>query len=570
MTPSTQAKSGSKKSWLDQVLLLITGGIGDQYDTERGQARVRVSITLAASVYMLANLIFTDAMDSGVYWIEQIYMIVYLFVSMAVLFWIKKKPGHYPLRRILTMTLDYGSLTFCMIVGGIAALPLWAITLWVTVGNGLRFGHRYLLAATCYALASLGILWISGDYWQENPYVVVTLALTAILVPAYINGLLSRLQMAHNAAIEANQAKSRFLAQASHDLRQPIHAISLYVSCLREEILSDGNREMVDNIDRSLQSVSRLFKSLLDISTLDSGGIKPQQRVVAISDLLTDIVNQNKYAAQWINASLRVLPCSASVRADDVLLTTMVQNLVSNALKYAPGADILIGCRRRNGHLSIEVHDRGPGIPAEHLPHIFEELYRVRKRGDKDIDGVGLGLAIVRRMGALMGLSVSIRSAERRGTIAIIDGLEIAIGASRQAVDRKPNLTNGLRVLLIEDDEGVLHATMRLLEKWGCIVQASTGLPAHIKACDVLLTDFDLGGDLTGADCINLVRKKLRSNIPSILITGHQEIQVRQDLSDSSVAILGKPIRPAEMRSMLTSIMLKSQNGRDQSDYIQP
>lgn len=140
----------------------------------------------------------------------------------------------------------------------------------------------------------------------------------------------------------------------------------------------------------------------------------------------------------------------------------------------------------------------------------------------------------------------------------------------RKPVLSKPNLTNGLRVLLIEDDEGVLKATTSLLEKWGCIVQAETAPPDQINACDVLLTDYDLGDNQTGADCINLVRKLTRSNLPAIVITGHHEAKVQQELADKSVSVLGKPIRPAEMRSMLTSIMLPARGAAAVADQTQP
>lgn len=406
-TGTDQGNKFSEKPRLERLLLLMTGSAGGEYDAERGQAIIRIAITCLLLIYLVIMLAVAKDQDSQQFSRLTssffVYFLIYFCLALLLIYWIVRKPGNYTYRRIFTMTMDYGSLTLWMLLGGMVTLPFWAIVLWVTVGNGLRFGHRYLVVATCYALASLLIVWFFEDYWGANPYVVVTMALTTILVPAYIYGLLTRLQIAHEATIEANQAKSRFLAHASHDLRQPIHAISLYVACLRDEKLSRESRSMVENIDRSLQSVSRLFKSLLDISTLDSGDVKPDFKTIAVRDILADVISQNKSAIEWSHTSVRIIPCSAHVKADGVLLASMVQNLISNAVKYAPGTDILIGCRRRHGRLSIEVHDRGPGIPKEHLPHLFEELYRVRNTGDRDIDGVGLGLPIVRRLGKLWG-----------------------------------------------------------------------------------------------------------------------------------------------------------------------
>nr|MDX8322472.1 HAMP domain-containing sensor histidine kinase [Agrobacterium sp. rho-8.1] len=281
-------------------------------------------------------------------------------------------------------------------------LPIFALLLWVAVGNGLRFGPRYLVASTVVALLSIAVATIFNPYMRQNPYIVVTLTATAVLVPAYIYVLLDRVHRAYQAAQEANISKSRFLAQASHDLRQPVHAISLFTACLRDANLQASELQMVDNIDRSLQSVSRLFKSLLDVSTLDSGKVVPTYEAIAIAQILDDVLQQNNEAAQLNDCKLSVISCNAVVMTDRALLTTMLQNIVNNAIKYAPGRSITIGCRREQGTLAVQVYDQGPGISEEHQQRVFEEFYQVRARGDRDVDGVGLGLPIVRRLAHLM------------------------------------------------------------------------------------------------------------------------------------------------------------------------
>jgi signal transduction histidine kinase len=437
------------------------------------------------------------------------------------------------------------------------------MVLWVTVGNGLRFGPRYLIAATAAALLCLAATTYFNSFWREEPYVVVTLVMTAILVPAYIFILLNRVHKAYNAALEANLAKSRFLAQASHDLRQPIHAISLFIACLRDARLGAEEQQMVNNIDRSLQSVSRLFQSLLDISTLDSGKISEQPEDVAIGEILHDIAQQNSEAAQWAGVALKVVATRKFVHTDPSLLTTMIQNIVSNALKYAPGQPVLMGCRIREGRLSIEIHDRGPGIADEHLPRLFEEFYQVRERGDKDIEGVGLGLSIVQRLATLMGLEVSLRSVEGQGTTVVISGLKIVaepVRTVRSPRVKSVSLLDGLRVLLVEDDVNILMATGILLEKWGCVVQKEDALPeGKDVTCDFIITDFDLGARTTGTDCIDYIRRANGRAIPAIIVTGHDENRVRDDVGDPDIPILSKPIRPAELRSTILALKLKAQ-----------
>lgn len=531
-------------------------------DTERSQAVVRLIIIPFFFSYIFYAAV-SQNLSAEFLLIYSYYWVYYVLASITLFLCIVIWPGKYLLRRVFSISHDYIAMTFAMSVGAQLTLPVYAILLWVTVGNGLRFGPRYLIAATIAALLALATTTYFNSFWRETPYVVGTLMITAILVPSYIFVLLNRVHKAYNDALEANLAKSRFLAQASHDLRQPIHAISLFIACLRDARLGVEEQQMVDNIDRSLQSVSRLFQSLLDISTLDSGKISEQREDVDIGEILRDIKQQNSEAAQWAGVELKLVATNKFARVDPSLLTTMIQNIVSNALKYAPGGPVLIGCRKRSGKLSIEVHDCGPGIASEHLPHLFEEFYQVRERGDKDTEGVGLGLSIVRRVSNIMCLEVSLRSDEGKGTTVIIDGLEIVSRPLRtpQLANNKPaSMLNGLRVLLVEDDINVLMATRILLEKWGCIVQQEEFLPeGKDVTCDLIITDFDLGAKTTGSDCINYVRRENGRDLPAIIVTGHDENRVRDDVGDPEIPILSKPIRPAELRSTILALKLKLQ-----------
>ncbi|QND54744.1 response regulator (plasmid) [Phyllobacterium sp. 628] len=535
----------------------------NEYDAERGQAISRVITVPLIFLYMVIALFASSRELNTVIVVMLIYSTLYIPGSWLLLHDIVKRPGYKFGRRVFAMSNDYLAMTFAMAVGGAITAPIFAMVLWVTVGNGLRYGPRYLAAATAFALLSLAAITYFNSFWREQPYIVVTFVMTALLVPAYVYVLLNRLHKAYNSALEANLAKSRFLAQASHDLRQPIHAISLFIACLRDARLGVEERQMVNNIDRSLQSVSRLFQSLLDISTLDSGKITAHPEDIAIGGILHDIAQQNSEAAQWAGVELKVVTTRKFVRTDPSLLTTMIQNIVSNALKYAPGSPVLMGTRIRNGKLSIEVHDRGPGIAGEHLPRLFEEFYQVRERGDKDTEGVGLGLSIVQRLAGLMDLDVSLRSVEGQGTTVVIDGLDIVEEPVRSLETNriKPaSLLDGLRVLLVEDDINILMATGILLEKWGCIVQREDGLPeGKDVTCDLIITDFDLGAKTTGTDCIDYVRRQNGHNIPAIVVTGHDENRVRDDVGDPEIPILSKPIRPAELRSIIMALKLKTE-----------
>jgi signal transduction histidine kinase/CheY-like chemotaxis protein len=542
-------------------------------EAETGQARVRLALTFIVILYVVGRWLLdpreTLPWDTAVFLVG-FYLLVFSPVALVLYLVIEKTPGVFLWRRIFAMLLDYSAIALTIIAGGEPLLPIFAILIWVTVGNGLRYGVRYLFIAIGIAMASLTAMTLFTPYLWAHPNLVLTLALTVLIVPGYAVSLLRRTEEARKAALEANVAKSRFLAQASHDLRQPVHAIGLFIATLRQAGLNQGQRGIVDRIDRALQGVASLFRSLLDISTLDSGAVSPKLETVALQQLFSDLAQQNSEGSSWADIELHFVPTRRHVISDRALLTTMVQNLVSNALKYAPGKPVIVGCRLRGGALSIMVHDQGPGIDDEHMPFVRDEFYRVRNVGDADRQGVGLGLSIVDRLASIMGLSLRLVSVPGRGTTAAIDGLTMVDPRSAGRPDRpQPDAIRtplrGVRVLLVEDDEDVLAATRELLVSWGCQVQAFTARPQECEICDVIIVDFDIGGGVTGADCIAAARAWAAQrgiiHIPAMVMTGHEEARVRALLGDERIPILKKPIRPAEMRSMIAALRMGADQG---------
>ncbi|UUD65585.1 hybrid sensor histidine kinase/response regulator [Pseudomonas seleniipraecipitans] len=532
------------------------------YDVERAQAVVRLVIAPIAIGYTLL-LHQQSIIAPGLAW--QILLLESLFFAASLALWIdiRRRPGNRPARRVITMLSDYICIALTIAAGGAPMLPFYAILIWVTVGYGLRYGSGYLLLATIMATLSLVFIASTSAYWQSQPYLIITLLLTTLMVPAYMHALLKRSRLAAEAEQAATLAKSQFLAQASHDLRQPIHSISLFTACLRDSSLGTEQQRLVENIDKSLHSVARLFRSILDMYSLDSGKVVPQLETLPLHNLLQQLVQQNAEAARWAGVDIRLHCPPVYVRADQSLLTTMLQNLLSNALKYAPDQPLLIACRRRDASLSIEIYDKGRGIAEGHLDNIFEEFYRVRQARDSDVEGMGLGLTIVRRLGTLMGLHIRIRSVEGRGTLAAIDGLHQAAPpverpAAAQGNNHSPRMLDGLRVCLIEDDQNVLLATATLLNKWGCEVDTFTSLPDVSRNFDLVITDFDLGREASGADCINHVRTLSGRNVPAIIMTGHDVRRVQEQLGDEDIPILSKPVQPAELRSLLVALKLRA------------
>lgn len=523
-------------------------------NSELDQATLRLTVGACASLYIfvVASLSTSDfATYVPIMW----YMTFFFSVAIPLRMAIKRWPGHFFLRRLFAMTLDYVSLAFALIVGGEGALPLYAAVLWVTLGNGMRFGTRYLMIATLIALATLVAIFLLTPFWRGQPFLFLTLIVTTIVVPAYAHILLTRTRIASEEAIAANQEKSRFLAQASHDLRQPIHSIGLFTACLRDARLGREELRLVDNIDRSLHIVSQLFRSILDIYTLDNGQLEPQAEPVNLGALLQDVVKQNTEAARWAGVELRLRPCRHWVQVNAGLLATMVQNLVSNTLKYASGQPVLIGVRPKGDGLAIVIYDKGRGIAAEHLPEVFKEFYRVRHVRDKDVEGLGLGLSIVKRISHLINLDIRLDSRLGKGTRAMIQGLEMI--APRTPVDRPvaaQNRLQGLRVCLVEDDSNVLMATSALLEKWGCVVETHSDGVGVTSDCDIIIADFDLGTKVSGAECIAAIREQRGREVPAMIMTGHEIERIRHALHHMNISILAKPVRPPELRATLLEL----------------
>ena len=526
-------------------------------NSELDQANLRVIVACCALVYMTV-LGFLPGSTHAPYLPVIYYISAFVLVSIAFRQAIAHWPGHYPWRRVLGMVHDYTGTCFGLVVGGEAALPIYAVMVWVNLGNGMRFGSRYLAIATVLALAALLVVYQITPYWQANPFMVLMLLTTSTVIPIYAHLLLERTRKASEQAAAANREKSRFLAQASHDLRQPIHSIGLFTACLRESRLGKDERRLVDSIDRSLLNVSQLFRSILDLYTLDNGRVQPRKETFALAGLLADLVRQNSEAARWAGVEIRLRPCRYWTCADRGMLATMVQNVLSNSFKYAAHRPLLLGVRRRGDGLAIVVYDQGRGIDETHQRLVFEEFYRVRQVRDKDVEGVGLGLSIVRRLGHLMGLEVQLRSRPGHGTAVSLQGLPCLPAQPARVADEHSaaaaGLLGGLRVCLVEDDHNVLRATSALLQRWGCEVEAHSSPVGLSSDCAVIVADYDLGQEATGVDCIDRLRAERGWEVPALIMTGHDPEKIQAVVHARNITVLSKPVRPAELRAALRAL----------------
>lgn len=374
-----------------------------------------------------------------------------------------------------------------------------------------------------------------------------------------LDAQLAELSREHQRAEEANQAKTRFLANASHDLRQPVHAIGMLTTILRQSSLNDEARELVDRIDASVDSLSGLFQSLLDVSAVDLGRVVPRSEVFNLGGLLNQLAIQNAPLIEKQGGSLRLVPTKHWVETDPRILANVIQNLLTNAAKYAPGHAVLLGVRRCGEELAIVVADQGPGIPQSEQQLVFQEFYRVAGKSGGAAQGLGLGLPLVARFAALLGLRHRLESEPGKGTMVRISGLR-PTEARKRGTTARPAVAHrltGLHVHVTDDDADIRQAMVELLESWGCVVSSSAGVPYTATGADMLVTDYDLGDMHTGAECIAAVRAQEGFAVPALVVTGVAGFDQHRLDGLEPVRLLAKPARPAQLRAALMSLALE-------------
>lgn len=375
----------------------------------------------------------------------------------------------------------------------------------------------------------------------------------------------TELAEARAAAEEANISKTRFFAAAGHDILQPLNAARLYSSSLVERLGDTENREMVRNIDSSLESVEAILGAVLDISRLDTGAMKPRVQTVALKDLLKRIETDFAPIARAKNLKFTVLSSSLAIRTDPNLLRRVVQNLVSNAIKYTNSGKVLVGVRRKGGHAFIQVLDSGIGIPSSKFRTVFKEFARLDE-GARTAPGLGLGLSIVDRISRVLSHPVELQSTPGRGTSFKVR-VPIDMAASRHVAD-KPAVVpvvdeplKGLRVLCIDNEPKILDGMRLLLSGWGCTVVLAESVAAvealaatdPLPAIDAVIADYHLD-DGTGIAAIGKLRAALGRAVPALLVTADRTPDVRAEAERDKILVQNKPVRPGSMRAWLTQL----------------
>ena len=372
------------------------------------------------------------------------------------------------------------------------------------------------------------------------------------------------LQIAKSEAEQANLSKTRFLAAASHDLLQPLNAARLFVSALADLDHSKPNRGLINNIEVSLSAVEDLLAALLDISKLDAGAVLPELVDFPITSLLGPLVTEHQALAEDRGLALRHVSSRAVVHSDIRLLRSIIQNFLSNAIRYTRRGRILLGCRRCGTGLRIEIWDTGAGIPADKFDEIFEEFRQLDTAGGHD-RGIGLGLAIVKRAAKTLDLPIAVRSLVGKGSVFSVT---VPIGHKRPAAVHRPATRRPFGqfadpvLLVIDDQRSILDGMRAMLGGWGCtaLVAASGEEALDLMAGlsrppDLVIADYHLGAGTTGVTEICRIRQMLEKPVPGIIITANNTPEVQAVVQQHGLRLLRKPLNPAQLRALLTQLL---------------
>ncbi|MGN6486675.1 MAG: hybrid sensor histidine kinase/response regulator [Devosia sp.] len=383
----------------------------------------------------------------------------------------------------------------------------------------------------------------------------------------------SELEIARAKADAANRDKTRFLAAASHDLLQPLNAARLYTATLVERAGGTGLDELANSIEASLTAVEEIMSALLDISRLDAGALKPNSAPFQIRDLLKKVDIEFAPLAAKKQIRLRLVETCATAVGDRALVGRVVQNLVSNAIKYTrPGGQVLVGVRRRGTRLRLDIIDTGIGFNRDQHALIFAEFSRL-EHGARMAQGLGLGLSIVKRLVAALGVGLELDSREGHGSrfSLYLPLAPRAEKAPEQGPLREPvsNL-HGLRVLCVDNEKAILDAMEGLLGGWGCDVRSARSLKDIDKdrlllgwLPDLVLMDYHLD-QTSGLDAIEWLRHNVGGHLPAALVTADRSAAVRALAEERGVTVVTKPVKPAALRATISGLTGARKRLRDE------
>ncbi len=451
----------------------------------------------------------------------------------------------------------------CALPRGVSVNSLYSLVILVSVfcrQSRAPFGW-----AAVTTLASVGASLVApstiGLQWEmlDRALTIVPLWLEALVV-FFLRRAWERADRERRRAVEALDAKGRFLSSASHDLRQPLQSLVLFAGVLREQLQGHKAYPVAQTMAAAIEALRRLLDNVMDVSKLDAGVIRVNRQSFAIGDLLRRLGDEYTLRANALGVKLTVLPSRAWVNSDPALLERVLRNLLENAFVHAGGRKVLMGCRRQGAFLRLEVADTGRGIAPDQLSRIFEEFYQADNPQRSRNLGHGLGLSIVRRIADLLEHPLDVRSVPGRGTVFYLSlpQAEPGVQAPANVAAQRSQTASGLRVLVVEDDPLVLPAVKLALEDLGCdVAVAQSGAEAVTLARTAIpllvISDFRLPG-MNGIETISAIRSALGRDVPASLLTGDFSPAIQAQGRRLGIGVLTKPVCQDDLAALVATV----------------
>ena len=381
--------------------------------------------------------------------------------------------------------------------------------------------------------------------------------------------LLEQVRQQQQEAEEAHLAKSQFLAAVSHDLRQPLHAMDLFHSSLELALEKKEALELLTLAQSSSHALKEMLGELMDVARIDAGSIQPEREIISLDSLLQSVSHDMLPIAQQKQLAFRFrLPGPVFFDSDPVLLKRIIRNLLSNAINHTQTGGVLLGVHMRNGKASISIYDTGPGIAQDQIPHIFDEFYQVNNPERDREKGIGLGLAIVRRISDLLDHQVDVHSVKGRGScfsVSVPVCLPIDDEWPEPIVETISDDVSGLFVFVVDDDRSILQGMRTLLLGWGCEILLAESkqelvdelVEYNYQPPDVIISDYRLRRGRNGLEVVEAVRTHFNSNTPAIIISGDIQSEVREQVAMAQCNWLEKPVQSEALKRMLSDLTAK-------------
>ena len=549
-------------------------------DEEAAQSRARVAICLI-SFLVFSGIGLKQGLDQSVTLIQGLATIInYLVFSTVWYAMVRRHPARWPRRRYVTLLADLGIMTFFMHLGGAKVASFYPIILWVIIGNGIRFGERFLKVGIVAGSLGFGSLLMFDEYWSTHLNVGVGLFVGIIVLPVFFLGVLRRLRQVAELKIElaqsklADKAKDQFLATMSHEIRTPMNGVLGMAETLSATNLDTHQREYLHIITRSVESLLNIINDILDYSKITSSTLELEAVPVDLEQVLGDIHSLMRTTAdnQGIDLEFDVDPSAAGYfLGDPTRIRQIVLNLVGNAIKFTQRGSVRLTCRGSEFgewcNLEIKIRDSGIGIPADRLGAIFRQFEQADNSTTRRFGGTGLGLAISRKLTRMMGGDITVKSAEGKGsTFTVLMNLprcEKPVAATVVGPAELPNF--GLRALVAEDNKFNQVVVRSLARRIGITVDLAENGADAVRMIgdaeyDLILMDIRMPV-MNGYEATARIRSRgdERARIPILAVTAEAtKADIQQCLDAGMDAHLAKPLRIADVVAAIEKLGLRA------------